>query len=395
MKILVINQYFPPDSSGTAYMLGQLAEDLARVHEVTVVAGTPSYAPGANHFRPQGVRVLRVRSTSFSRGHLLGRLCNYLTFASLSAWKGAFGVRPDVVVTMTDPPFIGIVGVCAALRHGVPFALICHDVFPDIAIAMGRMRNRGVIGIWRLLNRLMRWRAARILVVGRDMVERLSSQGVDPRKLTYVPTWANPQTIDPEAIRGLRERYGWSGRFVVMHAGNAGLAQNLGILADLAEQVQGSPEIEIVVLGDGPGKPPLEQMIAQRRLGNLKLLPMLPRQRAQALMAAADLHVISLVPGLWGCATPSKTYGIMAAGRPFVAAVDRGSEPARLAEELGCGHWVPAGDAQALAEAVRQLRSAPLDTMGQRGRAAFEQRFTRSLITAQTAKVLEELPRAD
>jgi glycosyltransferase involved in cell wall biosynthesis len=295
---------------------------------------------------------------------------------------------------MTDPPFIGVVGVCASLRHRVPFALICHDVFPDIAVAMGRLRSKTVLSAWRQVNRVIRGRASRILVVGRDMAERLASQGVDPSKLIYVPTWADPQTIDPDRARALRERYGWSGRFVVMHAGNAGLAQNLGILAELADRVRDSPEIQVVVLGDGPGKPRLEEIVAERRIENLQLLPMLPKESAQALMAAADLHIITLVPGLWGCATPSKTYGIMAAGRPFVAAVDQGSEPARLAAELDCGRWVPAGDAEALARAVRELRSAPLDAMGQRARVAFEQRFTRSLITSETAKVLEEIAHA-
>jgi colanic acid biosynthesis glycosyl transferase WcaI len=389
IRILFVNQFFPPDTSGTSYMLGQLAEDLARVHEVTIVAGRPSYTVDASEFVPNGPVVRRVRSTSFHRRSLLGRACNYLSFLLLAPIEAVRTGRPDVVVAMTDPPLIGLVGAGLATRYRVPFVYINHDVYPDIAIAMGQLHNPLVVSAWRVMNRVMRARADRIVAISRDMAERLRSEGVDPAKLVYLPTWADSQPLDPAAGEAVRAEYGWSGRFVVMHAGNVGLAQNVGILADLAARVSEHPEIEVVVLGDGAAKPALEEMVAARGLRNLTLLPAVPKRRAQALMAAADLHVVSLVPGLWGCAMPSKTYGIMAAARPFVAAVDPGSEPARIVEEVGCGRWVRAGDGDALAAAVLELRGEPLDAMGERGRLAFEQRFSRALCTARSAEVIE------
>jgi colanic acid biosynthesis glycosyl transferase WcaI len=148
-----------------------------------------------------------------------------------------------------------------------------------------------------------------------------------------------------------------------------------------------------VVLGDGSARPELERTVRQRGLTNVELLGALPRASAQALMAAADLHVVSLAPGMWGCSSPSKTYGIMAAGRPFVAAVDKGSEPDRLAAEYGCGWRVPAGDADALAAIVLSARGdqLELDEMGERGRRVFEERYVRERLTAETARLLEEV----
>jgi glycosyltransferase involved in cell wall biosynthesis len=370
-------------------MLGQLAEDLSRTHEVMVVAGRPSYNVGATDYCPRGVVVSRVRSTSFSHRTLAGRVCNYLSFALLALVSACRMPRPDVVVAMTNPPFIGLIGSAAAARFGAPFVLTCHDIYPDIAVAMGWLRNRWVAWGWRRVNGVVRTRAARVIVVGRDMAERLISQGVHPAKLVYIPAWAESQVLDEDARLALRTEHGWDGRFIVMHAGNVGLAQNVGLLADLATRVRDQPDIQIVVLGDGPAKPMLKRAVRDRGLDNVALLPTLPPRRAQQLMAAADLHVVSLVPGLWGCAAPSKTYGIMAAARPFVAAVDPGSEPARLAEEHGCGRWVSAGDADALAAAVLDLRTAPLDAMGERGRRAFHQQFRREHVTAENAEVLE------
>ena len=108
-------------------------------------------------------------------------------------------------------------------------------------------------------------------------------------------------------------------------------------------------------------------------------------------MRAADVHVVSLVPGLWGCAAPSKTYGIMAAGRPFVAAVDPGAEPDLIQREFRCGATVLPDDDAGLAEAVLRLRAEPLDELGQRAYAGFNERFRRETVTATTRRLLEEV----
>jgi colanic acid biosynthesis glycosyl transferase WcaI len=391
MRVLVVSQFFPPDTGGTSYMLGQLAEDLARDHDVQVVVGRPSYDHVASDYAPSGVTVTRVASTTFNRRSMLGRAVNYLSFVVFSTLAAFRCPRPDVVVALTDPPFNGVVGAFVAARHRVPFVFVCHDVYPDIALALGRLRNPVVIRAWRAGNRLVFRRASQIVVVGRDMLECLAAQGADRAKLIYVPAWAERQVHDPDAVRSVRREYGWDGRFVVMHAGNVGLAQNVGIFAELADRLRHEPDVIVVVLGDGAGKPSLERLVRELGLANVSLLAPVPKRRAQALMAAADLHVVSLAPGLLGCATPSKTYGIMAAGRPFVAAVDSGSEPALIVEEEECGAWVPAGDAGALAEAVLKMRGLSLDELGQRGRAAFERRFVRELITARSQRMLESL----
>jgi putative colanic acid biosynthesis glycosyltransferase WcaI len=391
MRVLVVNQYYPPDAAASAYILGELTEDLGKEHEVCVVAGRPSYNPEAATYRPRGVRVIRTPSTGFSRTGIVGRVLNYLTFTVTAAVRSCMVARPDVVVTMTDPPVIGLIGVLAAARHRRPFVQICHDVYPDIAVALGKVRNPLAIRAWRSLNHMVRRRARRLVVVGRDMQEKLSEDGVDPAKLTFIPTWANPQRVEQKEVDRLRNVNGWRDRFVVMHAGNMGLAQNLGMFVDIAERLSDEQEILIVFLGDGAARPALEREAANRKLRNLLFLPYRPKHEAQALMAAADLHVVSLVPGLWGSAAPSKTYGIMAAGRPFIAAVDRGSEPARIAEEFACGITVDPGDPAALASAILKMREEPLDEMGDRARRGFLSRYERTRVTDATRELLEDV----
>jgi glycosyltransferase involved in cell wall biosynthesis len=392
MRILFINQYFPPDASNSAYILGELAEDLAVHHEVQVLAGTPSYSASATTFEPTGVEVVRVGSTRFDRKSLVGRIVNYATFCVLAPLRALALPRADLVVTMTDPPMVGIVGLLVARRQRRPLVQISHDVYPEMAVALGKLSSPVLIRAWRRMNRIVRAAATSIVVVGRDMKELLVADGVDPAKIIVVPTWATEQPVDSGLRQRARERMHWSDRFVVMHAGNAGLAQNLDVMLDAAGELQkDATDILIVILGDGAAKPELERRASREDLRNVVFLAHRPKEEAQELMAAADVHVITLVPGLWGCATPSKTYGIMAAARPFIAVVDEGSEPARIAAEFECGVHVPAGDGAGLAQAVLEMRGWSLEAAGDRGLDAFRRLYTRERSTEALRSHLERV----
>jgi len=220
VKVLLINQYFPPDASGSAYILGELAEDLAQNNSVHVIAGRPSYSSAASAFEPQGVRLTTAASTTFGRGNLAGRVINYASFIASAALRTVRAPRPDVVVTMTDPPFAGLLGVIGALWHRRPFVLLCHDVYPDIAIALGVLRPGPLPRIWRGLNKVIRGVASRIVVVGRDMGDKLAADGVPRSKLEFIPTWAPDDLPGADERAAIRAAEQWEDRFIVMHAGN-------------------------------------------------------------------------------------------------------------------------------------------------------------------------------
>ncbi len=387
MRILVLNQYYPPDAANTARLLADWLEDLAAVHEVQIIAGRPSY-DATDAAEPGRVKVTRVPSLALGRSTLAARALTYLSYLALATVRSLFVRRPDVIVALTDPPVIGAVGALASARYRRPFVLVSHDMHPDIGLAMGVLKNGAPVRLWRLINRLTRSRARTIVVVGRDMGRRLEDQGVPADKLVYVPTWATGEMLDPTERDRLRARHGWTDEFVVMHAGNMGMAQNLTMIPDIAERLSEHPDIRLTLLGDGPARPALVAELDRRGLRNVELLPCLPRDEAQALMSAADLHLVSLIPGLGGCAAPSKTYGVMAAGRPFIAAVDEGSEPQLIVDEWNCGAHVEAGDPAAVARAIVSMRSRPLSDMGKRARAGYESRFTKERCVAQLETVL-------
>lgn len=393
MRVLFVNQYYPPDVSATAYLLGELAEDLARHHDVWVVAGRPSYNPEVGTYEPSGVRLKRMWSTSLPRRTIAGRATNYGTFLA-SSLTGVLRVpRPDVVVAMTDPPVIGLVGLLGARFHRCPFVYICEDVFPDVALRLGRMREGATANAWRRVNRLLRRNAARVVAIGRDMVEKLQREGVPSERITLIPNWAETTPIGPGESGAIRAEMGWADRFVVMHAGNVGLAQDLAVLVDAAELLRDQEDVLVVIVGDGAARPSLERRVEQRRLENVVFMTYRPKQDVHALVAAADLHTVTLAPGLWGSVVPTKVYGIMAAGKPFVAAVDETSEPHRIVDEVGCGIRVPPGDSESLAMAILELRGrrTELAELGMRGRKAFEGSYERTIATSRYRDLLESV----
>ena len=400
MRILVVNQYFPPDRSATAQLLAQLCEDLSLHHEVTVVAGRPSYGSCDPH-RSRGliseeqlgrVRVLRTWSTTFHRGEMPGRIANYSTYLATALGGALRAERPDVVLVMTDPPLIGVLGAALAAMRKIPFVYVNQDLFPEVLMALGTMpRSRAVRGL-AAVSLGVRRRASRLVAIGRDMERRLRSQGLDANRIEVIPNWADGETIWPlDRPSTLREAQGWNGNFVVMHSGNVGLLQDLETFIEAADLLRRREDITFAIVGDGAMKPAYVRDVRMRGLRNLTFLPY---QRSDVLadsLGAADLHFIGLRRGLAGCVVPSKTYGVLAAGKPYLAGIQEGTEPAMIADEFGCGVRVDPGDPPALANAIVELQDGPLEEMGRYARKAFEERYDRPAAADAYRRLLEEV----
>ncbi len=404
MRILILNQYFYPDLASTAQLLTELSEDLALHQHVTVVCGRPSYDPIEMHdvrglvsSELHGrVRVLRTWSTSFRRASMAGRLANYGTYISSSLAGAMRAGRPDVVLAMTDPPVIAAAAALTARLRGVPFVYVVQDLFPQVGVALGKIRNRTLIRSLEALNRSLRHRASAVVAIGRNMAATLRALGVPENKLRIIPNWCDGSIVRPLDGRSkLRTELGLDGRFVVMHSGNVGFSQELDTLLDAATALRNDPEIHFLVVGGGAARPSLETRARARRLANVTFLGYRPKVELSDALGAADLHVVGLRRGLEGLIVPSKMYGVMAAGKPFIAAVDRRSEIALVVEETGCGIRVEPGDAAQLASTIAEVRheEGRLAGMGRRGRSRLESEFERSRATGAYRDLLQSLVR--
>jgi colanic acid biosynthesis glycosyl transferase WcaI len=400
MRVTFLNRSYYPDVEATGQLLAELAADLARDHKVTVIAGRPNFVSAAEggqliqQEEHEGVRILRVRNVRFKKVSLLSRAIGLVSYLVLAVWAALTRGRPDVIVVETDPPMLGLAGAILKWWHRCPLIFYLQDLFPEVGLVLGRLRPG-------LLTRTLYWmtqvgltQADRVIVLGDDMRRRVIERGIDPAKVVVVPNWADTRALQATSLAsGLRDEWGvGDDRLVVMYSGNLGLSQNLDQVLVAAEVLRHEPVLFLLV-GDGAAKRRLMETAEQRRLDNVRFLPYQPKSRLGESLAAADVHLIPLQKGLAGYIVPSKLYGILAVGRPYIAAVDAASEVATITREHQTGLRIDPDSAEALTEAIRWclVHKDELEWMGRRGRELAEKRFDRSCSVGLFAGVLNEL----
>lgn len=394
MHILILNEYYPPDTSATAKMAALVAEALAQKHRVTVVAGRPSYDPEETYPYAllrrdvrNGVTVERVGSTAFPRHKMKRRVSNYLTYLAL-AMPRALAIRADLILAMTDPPVVGIAGAFVARLKRRPFVYNIRDMYPDMALGGGIVGDSGGVRLWEKMHRRALRRVARVIVLGDDMRERILRKGVEPQRVVVIRDGTMiPETLAEQSNPVAQEiRSGFP--FVAVHAGNLGFYGAWDTLLQAAKLLEGE-NIGLVFVGEGANRERLQQ--AAQGSPNVRFLPFRPVEEIPFVMAAGDVHIISVRRGLEGVVVPSKLYSVLAAGRPVLAVAPEESDAVRIVREARCGLAADPDDPAAVAAALQTLRDNPreLTDMGQRARDAAK-KYVRVNELKRFVEVIEE-----
>jgi glycosyltransferase involved in cell wall biosynthesis len=393
-RVCFFNRSYWPDTGATGQLLTELAEDLVALHgfDVTVVSG-PSANGAARREVRNGVTIVRASGTQFAPKVFAGRVSNYLSYFGSAMLHALRLPKQDVVVALTDPPVIGLAALTAA-RGRARFVFFCQDIFPEVGALVQSFRSKVVDETLERVNRLLVSRADRIVAIGETMAERLrEGKGAAAEQIRIIHNWADSTAIVPSSkANPFSLAHGLDSRFVVLHAGNIGLAQNLGVVLDAAALLRDCADVLFLFIGDGSQRTSLEQQARDRGLDNVRFLPFQPRDQMRWTYASADVCLVSLKAGLSGYIVPSKLYPILAAGRPYIAAIEDTSEVAAITNRHACGIVTPPGDAAALASAVKTLAGdrALCDRMGAAARQAAPL-FDRARQIAAHAAVLREV----
>jgi colanic acid biosynthesis glycosyl transferase WcaI len=355
VRILLLNLYFPPDTSATAKMAHSVAEALSIAHSVTVLCGRPSYDPTERRaWLPYQTEfagrasVIRAGSTAFPRFDMKKRMVNYLSYVALAIPRALF-VPSDVVVAMTDPPFQGVVGAVVAMLKGKPYVYNIRDLYPDMAIGGSIVEPGFLARVWERLHRWALRRATRVIVLGEDMRARIIAKGVESARVLIVRDGTEivpanmPLPADPDVVRAIRG----SSSFVLVHAGNLGFYGAWNTLVTAA-RILASDGVGLVFIGNGAQRSHIEGAAAGS--GNIRFLEFFPASKIPSVLAAADAHVITVKRGLEGVVVPSKMYGILAAGKPIVAVAPKETDTVSLGPRIRttlqklstpCAPWLP------------------------------------------------------
>ena len=400
LRVLFLNRSYWPDVEATGQLLTELCEDLASDFDVTVIAGQPNQTPAGVEFRRHGgqtrngVRIRRVWNTRFPKRYLIGRAVNLLSYLA-GAWMAVLtAASHDVVVVETDPPLLCLVGAFLQRWRGAKLVVYLQDIYPDIAIALGKLPG-GLVA--RCLHRVLYGtyrRADRVVVLSRDMEQLLVNSGVTSRRISRIPNWVDTDRVIPRLdTNTFRSEHGLEDSFVVMYSGNMGLCQRLDDVIAAAARLRCRQDVRIVLVGDGASRHRLEELVLQAGLPNVQFLPYQPKERLAESLSAADLHLVPLDPRVSSCLMPSKLYGVLASGTALLAIAPQDCELSELTRRYGVGLVVSPGDSEALAEAVLWglEHREQLEEMGIAARKLAERRFDRRRSTRRFARMLARL----
>jgi glycosyltransferase involved in cell wall biosynthesis len=394
MRILLFNEYYPPDTSATAKMAAIVAEALAKRHDVTVVAGRPSYDP--DEYYPyrllrrdlrNGVTVERVGSTAYPRHKMRCRVANYLSYLALAVPR-AIAHRPDVVLAMTDPPIAGIAGAFVSRVARRPFVYNIRDLYPDMAVGGSIVQPSKWVERWEKMHRRTLRQAARVIVLGDDMRDRIIAKGIARERIAIVRDGATPSPALPDRSDPVVQEIRCGFPFVAIHAGNLGFYGAWGSLLKAAELLQ-NKNAGLVFVGDGANRAALESSAAA--LKNVRFLPFRPFKQVPHVMMAGDVHIVTVKRGLEGVVVPSKLYSILAAGRPLLVVAPKECDAARIAVDMKCGVTADPDDPAAIADAILALRDDParLARMGE-GATEAAAKYARANELARFCAIMEE-----
>jgi colanic acid biosynthesis glycosyl transferase WcaI len=356
VHILLINEYFPPDTSATAKCAAQVADALAEKNRVTVLAGRPSYDPTELHPRyllrrevRGNLAVERVGSTAYPRFQMRRRVSNYLSYLSLAIPR-ALSIRSDVVLAMTDPPIEGIAGALVAQLSDRPFVYNIRDMYPDMAVGGSIVRPGSFTARWEAMHRWALRRAARVIVLGEDMRDRIVGKGVDAGRVVVSRDGINIPDNLPSPENSVAREIRGEFRFVLVHAGNLGFYGAWETLIAAVRMLEDAG-VGLVFIGEGAMKQQVQAMAAG--CPAIRFLPFYPASEIPLVLSSGDMHVVTVKRGLEGVVVPSKLYPTLAAGRPVLGVAPEECDVVRIIRRSGCGLAANPDDPNSIADIIR------------------------------------------
>lgn len=363
-NLWIVTELYYPEETSTGYYLTRIGEGLAGDFNVKVLCGQPNYS-GRGVRAPKkevhnNVRIFRTFGTTLDKNVILFRLINMLTLSFSVFWKALFNFQKgDKILVVTTPPSLPFITAFASLIRGGSYVLLIHDNYPEILIAVGKTKENSLfVKILDFFNRWLYKYAGKIIVVGRDMrllVEK-KTEGLDI-PIDYIPNWAELEQVNPQprAENRLLKELNLQEKFVFLYAGNMGHPNDLESIIECAGKLKDDEKFHFVFLGAGVKRKWLEREVEENDLTNVTLLSPRPRSEQNDFLNACDVAIVSLVKKMRGVSMPSRTYNILAVGKPILALAEEDSEVSEVVREDNIGWIVPPNEPEKLLQTIKRI----------------------------------------
>lgn len=399
-KLLIYAHYYAPDVASTGQILKELAEGMLQEFEITVICVVPSYTGKvADEYKKKmfytevinGVNVLRIRVPEFSKSNKLSRVKNILSYffgAMLATFKVG---KMDYVYSISQPPILGgLIGVWGKWMKRAKYIYNIQDFNPEQTMAIGYSQNKFILKMMMWFDKFSCKQSNKVIVVGRDMIETLKERFNYKNAPThaFINNWTNEKEIYPlpndhEKVVNFKKKYGLDNKFVFMYSGNLGLYYDLENLMTVLYKFKGRSDVAFAFIGEGSIKDKLVLYKEENDLDNVKFIPYQDKADLIYSLNAGDVHWCLNAKGIKGVSVPSKLYGIIAAGKPIIGALEKNSEARLIIEETKCGYVTEPGNYEEIENIIEDFLgekdSKVLAEMSERGRDYLVNNLTRDV----------------
>ncbi len=409
MRILYLSQYFPPEVGATQSRAIEMASNLVKLgHTVTVITEMPNHPQGITHpdYRGKfflrewldGIEVIRIWVYTSPKKTFATRMLFYLSYAVTATLAGIFSTRAgyDLIYASSPPLFVGGAGMLLSIFKRIPMVFEIRDLWPESAIELGELNNPTAIKLSTLFEESCYHRARKIITVTAGIRRKLVDRGFNAEKIHLIPNGANTKlfTYRDSGRREVRNQLALNSEFLILYAGIFGIAQGLETLVEAAKRLRSEQNIKFLLVGEGPTKTEITDLVHQYQLSNVILHPQVPRSDIPDYFSAADISIIPLRKiELFKGALPSKMFDSWACECPVLLCVD--GEAREILEAANGGYYIQPEDAEVLAVAVARLYhdQSRLSEFGINGRRFTEQHYSREALAMKLTALLQSVTR--
>lgn len=405
-RLLIYAHYYVPDVASTGQILRELAEGIKDKFDVTVICVVPSYnGLVEDKYKTQkffneeinGIKILRIRVPEFTKASKFSRIKNILSYF-LGAMSATFKVgKQDYVFSISQPPILGgLLGVWGKWIKHAKYIYNIQDFNPEQVIAVSYSKNKMILKLMMAFDKFSCRQADKVIVVGRDMVETLKKRFHNKRvpKHTFINNWIDEKIIYPlskdnEKVAAFKKKYSIENKFIIMYSGNIGLYYDLEniikVIKDFPNGTKTADGRNVVFAFVGAGSI-LDNLVKYKEENNMDNVIFIPYQDKEDLiysLNAGDVHWCVNARGIKGVSVPSKCYGIMAAGKPILGVLEKGSECSLIIEETGCGLCCEPGNYNAVKKQImwfiKNADNGTIESMGMNGREYLVRNLTKDV----------------
>jgi glycosyltransferase involved in cell wall biosynthesis len=369
LRVLLISQYYPPESGSSSMKMSELAEGLVnKGHSVTVVTGFPNYPKGKifeNYRRSilktekmNGVRIIRVPLiVPKIRANFIHRMLNHTSFMLTSIYGGLVAEEPDLIYYYSPPLFLGFSAWILGKIYRVPTIVEINDLWPQAPIELGILKNKFIVKLAEKFEKFVYNNTKHLFFYSRTMRNQVVKKGIPKNKTEIHPLWISTKEfspVSPAEVNKIKKKYKLDGKFSLMYAGLIGLPQGLDIIIEVATMLKDNRDIVFVLVGGGPEEGRIKKESKRAGLENIRFIPFQPKEEIPAFLSAADVLFAHLNPAPFRKGTiPGKILAYMSMGKPLLVAVE--GETTDLVNRSNSGLITRPRDPKSIAESLKTL----------------------------------------